>query len=62
MPEDLKTFLIRLFEHANKQLELMRKAIEHEEYDTLDFLAQVAIVDLTRLREVLNLQLRFTKR
>ena len=59
MPEDLKTIVTRIFSHAQKQVELMAKAVESEEYETVDFLAQVAILDLTELRRVINSQLRF---
>ena len=59
MPEDLKTVVMRILSHAQKQVELMAKAVESEEYETVDFLAQVAILDLTELRRVLNSQLRF---
>jgi len=62
MPEDFKTFVARLYQHAKKQLELMEKAIEAEEYDTVDFLAQVTVVDLTKLREVVNARLNFSRR
>ena len=59
MPEDLRTVVMRIFSHAQKQIELMAKALETEEYETVDFLAQVAILGLTELRRVLNSQLRF---
>jgi len=62
MPEDLKTYIIRLYEHAKKHLEMLQPAIQNEEYDTADFLAQVVVQDLVKLREVINPQLRFSKK
>lgn len=62
MPEDFKTYIQRLLVHAQKQLEMAAKALENEEYDTLEFLAHVAVLDLTKLREVVNTQLRFSKK
>jgi len=62
MPEDFKTFINRLYEHARKQIDMLKTAIDNEEYDTADFLAAVAVNDLTKLREVINNQLRFVKK
>ena len=62
MPEDFKTFLSRLYEHARKHVEMLKNALEAEEYDTADFLAAVAVNDLTKLREIINAQLRFVKK
>jgi hypothetical protein len=62
VPEDFKTYVARLYEHAAKHMSLLKNALEGEEYDTADFLAQVIILDLTKLREIVNTQLRFSKR
>ena len=62
MPEDLKTYLNRIFFHAKKQLELLEEALKNEDYDTADFLASVAMMDLTELRSKLNTLLRFSQR
>jgi hypothetical protein len=56
MPEDLKTYMERIYEHAQKQMELLYHALYNEEYDTAEFLAHVIVLDLTKLREVLNSQ------
>jgi len=61
MPEDFKTYITRLYEHAKKHIEMLQSAIQNDEYDTADFLAQVVIQDLIKLREVINTQLRFSK-
>ena len=61
MPEDFKTYISRLYEHAKKHIELLKNALESDEYDTADFLAQVVVQDLVKLREVINTQLRFSK-
>jgi len=62
MPEDFKTYVNRLYEHAKKHVELLKNSLETEEYDTADFLAHVVILDLTKLREIINTQLRFSKK
>lgn len=62
MPEDFRTYVLRLYEHAKKHVELLANALNSEEYDTADFLAQVIILDLTKLREIVNTQLRFSKK
>ena len=62
MPEDFRTYVLRLYEHAVKHVSLLKNALEGEEYDTADFLAQVIILDLTKLREIVNTQLRFSKK
>jgi len=62
MPEDLKTYVERIFEHAKKQMELLYDAIYMEEYDTAEFLAQVVVLDLTKLREVLNSQVLLSQK
>jgi hypothetical protein len=62
VPEDLKTYLHRVFAHAKKQLELLEDALKNEDYDTADFLASVAVMDLTELRSKLNTLLRFSQR
>jgi len=61
VPEDLKTYISRLFIHAKKQIELLEEALKNEEYDTADFLAHVAVVDLTTLRSTINSLLRYSK-
>lgn len=62
MPEDFKTYVDRLYEHARKHIELLANALKNEEYDTADFLAHVIVMDLTKMREVINNQLRFSKK
>ncbi|MCC5989914.1 MAG: hypothetical protein LM558_00190 [Thermosphaera sp.] len=62
MPEDFKTYVNRLYEHARKHIELLANALNNEEYDTADFLAHVIVMDLTKMREVINNQLRFSKK
>jgi hypothetical protein len=62
LPEDLKTYLVRVYGHAKKQLELLEEALKNEDYDTADFLASVAVMDLTELRSKLNTLLRFSQR
>jgi hypothetical protein len=62
VPEDLKTLITRIFEHAKKQVELLEDALANEDYDTADFLASVAVMDLTYLRSVINSLLRFSPR
>jgi hypothetical protein len=61
MPEDLKLYVQRIYEHAKKQMELLDRALELEEYDTAEFLAHVVVLDLTKLREVLYTQSSFLK-
>jgi hypothetical protein len=61
LPEDLKTYITRIFAHAKKQLELLEDALKNEDYDTADFLASVAVMDLTELRSKLNTLLRFSQ-
>jgi HEPN domain-containing protein len=61
MPEDFKKYISRLYEHAKKHIGLLKDALESDEYDTADFLAQVVVQDLVKLREVINTQLRFSK-
>jgi len=61
MPEDLKLYIQRIFEHAKKQMELLDRSLELEEYDTAEFLAHVVVLDLTKLREVLYTQASFLK-
>jgi hypothetical protein len=43
-------------------MNMLSEALTNEEYDTADFLAQVIILDLTKLREMINTQLRFSKK
>jgi hypothetical protein len=62
VPEDLKTYIYRVYSHAKKQLELLEEALKNEDYDTADFLASVAVIDLTELRSKLNALLRFSQR
>jgi hypothetical protein len=62
MPEDLKTHVMRIFYHAKKQIELLEDALNKEEFDTADFLASIAVMDLTELRSRINALLRFTQR
>ena len=62
MPEDFKTYVNRLYEHARKHVDLLANALSNEEYDTADFLAHVIVMDLTKMREVINNQLRFSKK
>jgi hypothetical protein len=62
MPEDFKTYIGRLYSHAAKHMNMLSEALTNEEYDTADFLAQVIILDLTKLREMINTQLRFSKK
>jgi len=62
MPEDFKSFINRLYEHAKKHIDMLRQALDSEEYDTADFLATIIVNDLTKLREIINNQLRFSKR
>jgi len=59
VPEDLKTYITRLFEHALKQLDLAKRALEVEEYDTFDFLLSVSVNDLVKIRSVISGVLRF---
>jgi len=62
VPEDFKTFITRLYGHARRHVEMLEEALKSEEYDTADFLAAVAVNDLTKLREIINAQLRFVKK
>jgi hypothetical protein len=62
LPEDLKTYIYRVYNHAKKQLELLEEALKNEDYDTADFLASVAVMDLTEMRSKLNTLLRFSQR
>jgi len=62
LPEDFKTFVARLYEHAKKHVELLKPALDSEEYDTADFLAAIIANDITKLREIINTQLRFVKK
>jgi len=61
MPEDFKTLVNRLIEHASNHFELLRNALEREEYDTADFTAQVIVLDLTKIRSLINSSLRYLK-
>jgi hypothetical protein len=62
LPEDLKTYIFRVYSHAVKQMELLGEALKNEDYDTADFLASVAVMDLTELRSKLSALLRFSQR
>jgi len=62
LPEDIKTYIMRIFAHAKKQIELLEDALNKEEYDTADFLASIAIMDLTQLRSAINSFLRFSQK
>ena len=62
MPEDLKTYLVRVFEHAKKHVLLLEDALKNEDYDTADFVASVAVMGLTELRSKINSLLRFSQR
>jgi hypothetical protein len=62
VPEDFKTYVIRLYEHAKKHVDFLANSLQSEEYDTADFLAHIVILDLTKLREIINTQLRFSKK
>jgi hypothetical protein len=62
MPEDFKTLINRLFEHAVKHFELLKNALEREEYDTADFTAQVVVLTLTKLRALINSNLRYFRK
>jgi len=62
MPEDFKTFISRLYAHARKHIEMLEESLKNEEYDTADFLASIVVNDLTKLRELINTQLRYAKK
>lgn len=62
MPEDLKTYILRVYEHARKHLGMMSDCLNEEEYDTCDFLASVVVNDLIELRNKFNALLRFKQR
>jgi len=61
MPEDFKTLINRLLEHSAKYFELMKTALEREEYDTADFTAQVVIQALVNIRTLINSNLKYFK-
>ena len=62
MPEDFKTYIDRLVAHAEKHFNLLKDALSKEEYETADFMAQIVVLDLTKLREVINARLIFSKK
>lgn len=62
MPEDFKTYVERLIAHAEKHFNLLKDSLSKEEYETADFTAQVVILDLTKIREVINTRLIFSKK
>jgi hypothetical protein len=61
VPEDLNTFISRLYAHARKHLEMMDDALKNQEWDTVDFLASVVVNDLVKLRQIVNSYTRFSK-
>ena len=52
--EDPIQFLTRLLGHAEKHLELAKKALESKEFETLDFTLSVVISDCTTMRQYMN--------
>jgi len=62
VPEDFKTYINRLIAHAEKHFNLLKDALSMEEYETADFMAQIVVLDLTKLREVINARLIFSKK
>jgi hypothetical protein len=61
VPEDLNTFITRLYAHARKHLEMMDDALKNQEWDTVDFLASIVVNDLVKLRQIVNSYTRFSK-
>jgi len=54
MTEDPLTYLRRVISHAKSHLEMAEKALETQEWETLDFTLSVAANDIIAARAYLN--------
>jgi len=61
MPEDLRTVITRIVAYLEQQVQLAKRAVENDEYETLDFLLGNIAQAAVRARAAISNQLRFLR-